>query len=237
MRPGRRSARDRRLKPALPLFRPAEALPPILYKLSGVPESLPVTLKACTCCGLVQRIGPVHPGHTALCARCRAVVALPARPHAHARVAALSLAALILYPFAMGLPVLEIEKFGHIHSATIWSGTVELLSDGQLAVGVLIFVCSIVVPLLKLGGLLAISAGRVVLGPRHRMLTFRAIDHIGRWGMIDVLLVAILVAAVKLGNWADVHAGPGVFAFAAVVVLSLAASASFDPLRIWEEEA
>lgn len=186
---------------------------------------------------MIQRIAPLGRGHAALCVRCRAVVATPGRPRAHAHVAAFSLAALILYPFAMSLPVLRIEKFGHAQSATIWSGTVELLADGQLAVGILIFLCSIVIPLLKLLGLLAVSAGGIMLGPQQRMLTFRAIDLIGRWGMIDVLLVAILVAAVKLGNWADVHAGPGVLAFAAVVVLSLAASASFDPLRIWEEEA
>ena len=53
--------------------------------------------------------------------------------------------------------------------------------------------------------------------------------------MIDVLLVAVLVAAVKLGDWMDVHAGPGAAAFGAVVVLSMLASALFDPAAIWEE--
>jgi paraquat-inducible protein A len=54
--------------------------------------------------------------------------------------------------------------------------------------------------------------------------------------MIDVLLVAVLVAAVKLGNWASVAPGPGAVAFASVVILSLLASSAFNPLSIWEQE-
>lgn len=177
-------------------------------------------------------------GCIAVCGRCGSELRRErAASDSRSRVAAFSLAALILYPMAMALPVLKLEKLGHTHSATIWSGTVDLLADGQVAIGVLIFVCSIVVPVLKLVGLLALCAGGTWLRPRQKALTFRTIDLIGRWGMIDVLLVAVLVAAVKLGDWAEVQAGPGALAFAGVVVLSLAASAFFDPVHIWEERA
>jgi paraquat-inducible protein A len=113
-----------------------------------------------------------------------------------------------------------------------------MLAEGELAVGLLILVCSVLVPLLKLGGMLLLcwrDPSRI-MGSHARARMFRLIDWIGRWGMVDVLLVAILVAAVKLGNWVDVHPGPGVVAFAGVVVLSLLASAAFDPHAIWEDQ-
>jgi paraquat-inducible protein A len=65
---------------------------------------------------------------------------------------------------------------------------------------------------------------------------YRAIEAAGRWGMIDVLLVAVTIAAVKLGDLVVVTPGPGVVAFGACVVLSLAASAVFNPHAIWETD-
>jgi uncharacterized paraquat-inducible protein A len=197
-------------------------------------------LRGCISCGLVQRVGTVPPGFEARCARCGGVIRHAVHPRARERVVALSLAALILYPLSMSLPVMEITRMGHRHSATIWSGVIEMLRERQLAVGVLIFVCSVLVPLMKIGGMFLVcwrgSGGRV-MGRRGQMHTYRLIEWIGRWGMVDVLLIALLVATVKLGNWVDVHPGPGVTAFAGVVVLSLLASASFDPAAIWEEES
>jgi len=143
---------------------------------------------------------------------------------------AFALGALILFPLAISLPVMQLRKLGHVREVTVWSGAVELLSSGQLAVGLLVFVCSIVIPLLKLGGILALGLEAPWRGrEHHRVRTHRVIDWVGRWGMLDVLLVAVLVAAIKLGNWADISPGPGVVAFASVVVLSLLASAVFDP--------
>lgn len=145
---------------------------------------------------------------------------------------AFALAALILYPLAISLPVLELRKLGHIREVTVWSGAVNLISDGQVAVGLLVFCCSIIIPFLKLSGILLLSHDRPwrgQAGAQARRHTHTAINWLGRWGMLDVTLAAILVAAIKLGNWADIHAGPGVFVFAAVVTLSLLASALFNP--------
>lgn len=145
---------------------------------------------------------------------------------------AFALAALILYPLAVSLPVMQLRKLGHVRDVTVWSGAVELLGGGHVAVGVLVFLCSIVIPLLKLGGIFLLGFEAPWRGrEQHRMRTHRVIDWVGRWGMLDVLLVAVLVAAIKLGNWAEISPGPGVVAFASVVVLSLLASAVFDPRR------
>jgi paraquat-inducible protein A len=142
--------------------------------------------------------------------------------------AAFALGALILYPAAMTLPVLELHKLGHVRGVTVWSGAVDLISEGEVAVGLLVFVCSIVVPVLKMIGVLSLSWRRRWESPEARARLHRVIEWMGRWSMLDVLLVAILVAAIKLGNWAEIHAGPGALAYAALVVMSLMASATFD---------
>lgn len=173
----------------------------------------------------------------ACCARCetslvkRSVVA-----RSNSRTAAIATAALILYPFAVTLPMLEVERFGHTSAASILEGVASLLSGGHWIVGVVVLLCSIVVPLGKLAALLALSAGGLGLGRRHRALTYRLVEWTGRWGMLDVLLVAVLVAVLKLGDMVTVTAGPAALAFCGVVVLSLAAAASFDPHALWEAE-
>jgi paraquat-inducible protein B len=191
-------------------------------------------LKACHCCGLVQRVAEVPSGYVARCARCRSVVRHATIPKSASRVAALSIAALILYLPAMMLPILEIEQMGQTQSATIWSGVVSLLAEGEVFVGVVVLICSVVAPLAKIGAMLVLAGGDLLLHQEHRALTYRVVEWIGRWGMLDVLLVTLLVAAVKLGSWVEVHPGPGVAAFSGVVILSLLASAAFDQHAIWE---
>lgn len=199
--------------------------------------SSPAQLHACHCCGLIQSIPPVPAAHRAICPRCHSRLDHTPVAQSLAWPAALALAALVLYPLAMSLPVLEIQKLGHSRAATIWSGVVQMYADGHALIGTIVLLCSIVVPLGKILGIFILCTPqlRSRLSRRHRSLTYRTIDWLGRWGMIDVLLVAILVAAVKLGDWVDVAAGPGIIAFAGVVVLSLLASLTFDPRSIWSD--
>ena len=94
-----------------------------------------------------------------------------------------------------------------------------------------------IVPLMKLAGLFFLVATvRLKRGRRLRRHTrvYRFIDVIGPWAMLDVFLLAVLVALVKLASWAKIIPGPGLAAFAAVVVLTMLASATFDPRLIWE---
>lgn len=193
-------------------------------------------IRACPCCGLLQRVRPVRHGWRSRCVRCRATISRSIRPGSQARAGAFALAALILFPVAMVLPIIEIERFGHVQSATIWSGVVELAADGLVAVAVVVFLCSIVIPVLKITAIFALCAGDLVLARHHRATTYRLLEWIGRWGMVDVLLVAVLIAVVKLGNWVQMRPGGGATAFTAVVVLSLLASTAFDPHIIWRAQ-
>ena len=93
---------------------------------------------------------------------------------------------------------------------------------------------SIVFPLVKLAFLLELSF-LGILHRKHRAVTYRIMEHAGKWSMMDVLLLALLVMLVKLGDLVSFHFGPAVIAFALCVAMSMIASISFDPHAIWEE--
>lgn len=207
-------------------------------------------MAACARCGQLQWLpeakrcdgaragrGDVH------CARCGASMADSRDDGARRRVRAawtvsLTLSALILYPLAMALPIMRIERFGHGHDTTIWGGVVSLVEDGHTVMGLIVLACSVLVPLMKLGAMLVLSMPRLAerrFTAAHRHATYRLVEFLGRWGMLDVLLVAVLIAAIKLGDLMSVRAGPGVAAFGAMVLLSLGASACFDAKAIWSE--
>jgi paraquat-inducible protein A len=147
-----------------------------------------------------------------------------------------ALAALMIWPLAISLPVLRLQRLGHINEASIWSGAVALLEHGQWLVGIIVIACSIVIPLAKLLGLLYLGMASPSRLAHHRARLYRWIELLGRWGMVDVLLVAVVVAALKMGDLVEVQPGPGVIAFTTCVLLSLLAAAFFDPHRIWETE-
>ncbi|MDZ4755743.1 MAG: paraquat-inducible protein A [Phycisphaerae bacterium] len=174
-------------------------------------------------------------GAVARCARCRARVAQH-RPADATRAAALALAALILLLPANLLPILQIEYLGRVKASTVWSGCVALWDEGMTAVAIVVFLASIVIPFAKLAAIFTLcwldGSSRFV---RTRVWLLRQIERIGRWSMLDVFLLAILVALVKLDSLSSARPGPGLFFFAAVVVLTILASASFDSRSLWQE--
>lgn len=174
-------------------------------------------------------------GSVACCTQCLTVIRKDVHPRTRSRTAAIALAALILYPVAMSLPVMQIERFGYESEASIWSGMVGLLAEGHLFIGLVVLLFSVLAPIGKLGLLLMLCLGRRSLSLRDRARAYRVIELVGRWGMVDVLLIAVLVAIVKLGDLVTVTPGPGVILFGAVVFLSLLSSAMFDPHVIWKD--
>ncbi|MEM7232860.1 MAG: paraquat-inducible protein A [Planctomycetota bacterium] len=193
-------------------------------------------LKACHCCGLIHRVPELSPEQRASCARCGTRLQLPreARRNA-ARTAAAAVGAFVLFWPAILLPIVEIEELGHRSGSSILFGTIELLSHGDWFVGGVVLVFSIIFPLLKICLLLELSLLQW-LARKHKALTYRAMEHAGRWSMMDVLLLAFLVMLVKLGNLVTFHFGPAVVAFVFCVVLNMIASFYFDPHGIWDED-
>jgi len=192
---------------------------------------------ACDTCGLVQAVEPLAPGQAAECVRCASFLGARSSTVSLEITAALSLAALVLYVPAMTYPIMKMYLYGGYSESTVWDGIVLLAENNQWFVAVIVFLASMVIPLVKLAGLFAlVVTARMGWGRRLRSRTqlYKFIDAIGPWAMLDVFLLAVLVALVKLSTWAMILPGPGLFAFTAVVVLTMLASASFDPKLIWQ---
>lgn len=152
------------------------------------------------------------------------------------RTAAFAISALLLYPPAVLLPVLKIDRLGNAHETGIIDGVATLFTDGHGWLAAIVLVCSVIIPLTKLLGLLVLSTTRIRVGTTTRRRLWRAIEALGRWGMLDVLLVAALVALVKLGDLVRIEPGPGAAVFALMVAFSLLASACFDPRAVRQGE-
>jgi paraquat-inducible protein A len=193
---------------------------------------------SCPTCGLLQQLEVLERGRVAECARCGSRLAEGPRASLQ-RTAAFALAALILYVPANVYPIMRMHFHGAYSESTVWDGVVKLADAGQWFVALIVFLASIVIPVLKLAGLLyLVLTIRFGLGRRlrERARIYRFIDIIGPWAMLDVFLLAALVGLVQLGTIATVLPGAGLMAFAAVVVLTLLASASFDPKTIWRAQ-
>ena len=190
---------------------------------------------ACKICGLVQRLENVPPRHLAECARCDGILQCY-HPNSRARTAALSLAALCLYVPANIYPIMVMEYMGRHTQNTVLGSVRALYRDGMWAVAGLVFAASILVPLLKLFGLFFLVTNLGRRWQKARTLVHKAICIMGPWAMLDVFLLALMVALIRFGKFATVIPGPGIFVFASVVVLTILASSSYDPRLIWKEE-
>jgi uncharacterized paraquat-inducible protein A len=193
-------------------------------------------LRGCPCCGLVQRLPPAPVGWRAVCDRCGAPFHSPARAQrGRSRAVAAALAALILYVPAVTWPMLRLERLGQVREDNLLGGIMSLLSAGHWFVGSVVLVFSVIVPPVKLLTLLTLGLGGAGFAQRHQAAAYRLVEVVGRWGMLDVMLVAVLVAFVKLGGLAQIKAGPGLTAFALCVLAGLIASLCFDPHFLWRE--
>jgi paraquat-inducible protein A len=190
-------------------------------------------LASCHVCGLVQTITP---GHPARCPRCEARVHVR-KPDSLSRSWALLLAAYVLYIPANLLPMMETRTIFGLQQDTIMSGVVLFWTSGSWMLATIVFTASILVPLLKLFALtyLLLTVGRrSVDEPERRTRLYRIVELIGRWSMLDVFVVALVVALVQIRSLATITAGTGTTAFGAVVVLTLLASRCFDSRLIWD---
>ncbi len=187
---------------------------------------------ACTACELL--VTGAHPGGA--CPRCGAVLH-HRKPYAFRITAALVAAGFMLYVPANALPVLTLVSFGQEQSNTIITGMLELIHNRLWPLALIVFLASIVVPLLKLCGLTwmllaTLQGSRRALIVRTRF--FRLIDTVGPWSNIDVFVASVLVALLQFGAIARAQAGSGLTAFAAVVILTMIATRTFDTRLMWD---
>ncbi|MEW6265392.1 MAG: paraquat-inducible protein A [Thermodesulfobacteriota bacterium] len=200
------------------------------------PTACALSLANCHRCGLLARLDRRHAGGRARCPRCGTALHFR-KPNSLSRTWALLLAAYIFYLPANLLPITSVYSVGLTQSDTIMSGVIYFIVTGSWPIALVIFVASILVPLFKMAVLtfLLISVRRKSRWrPRDRARLYRFIEDIGRWSMVDIYVVTILAALVNFGSLGTVQAGPGALFFAAVVVITLLATLSFDPRLIWD---
>ena len=192
-----------------------------------------ISCASCHACGLLVRL---RGGHGAACPRCGSALHVR-KPSSLERTWALVIAAAICYLPANLFPVMTVTSLGKSQSDTILSGVIFLLNHGMWPLAAIVFTASIFVPMMKLAILtfLLISVQRrSSWRPVERTRLYRLTEAIGRWSMIDIYVVTILVALVRLGNLASIEAGLGAVFFGSVVVITILAAESFDPRIIWD---
>jgi len=198
------------------------------------PTASDLSLVGCRTCRLVCRKPPA--GSAAFCPRCGARL-FRRKPESLTRTRALLLAAIILYLPANLLPITHTMSLTSRQSDTIISGVIYFMTTGSWFVAAVIFIASVLIPLLKLL-ILAFLLVSVQTGsqwrPLERSQLYRLTEAVGRWSMVDIFVVSIMVALVKLGAVAQIEAGPGAVYFAAVVIITMLAAMSFDPRLIWD---
>ncbi len=192
------------------------------------------SLIACLHCDLLQRIPELAPGASARCPRCNKEL-WRHREDSLNRTLALTLAAAVLYVVANTVPMLGLTIVGRNASTTVIGGAQHLWDNGQKIVGVLVMLTAVIAPALQIGLMLAIVLGAMRGRPPRwvgMLLRYHPTTRI--WSMIEVMMVGVLVALVKIADYATVIPGMALFVLWVLVFILAGMSASFDSREVWE---
>ena len=187
-------------------------------------------LAGCHTCG---KVSPVELGR---CPRCGTQLHLR-KPDSIESTIALMAAAAALYIPSHLLPVMTVVEIGVVTPSTIIGGMMTFWRSGAYPIALVIFAASILIPLLKIASLswlCAAAGGWVHPSPAALGRIYWFTELLGRWSMIDIFVVGILVSLLQLGNYMAITPGPGALAFAGVVVLTMFAAMRFDPRLLWD---
>ena len=205
---------------------PAQTLPP-----QGAVTARQASLVACPTCGRLSRL------HTRIrCPRCGATLH-SRKPESRERTWALLLTAIILYIPANMLPVMRVVSLGRVQADTILGGIIYFVETGSWLLALIIFIASVVVPIVKISILTFLLVSEhygSLWRPEQRARLYRLTELVGRWSMVDIFVVTLMVAMVELGNLASIAPGPGAVAFAMMVIATMLAANVFDPRLVWD---
>ncbi|MBH3462003.1 paraquat-inducible protein A [Pseudomonas putida] len=196
--------------------------------------SLPLEdLVACHECDLLLRKPVLQHGEKAQCPRCGYEL-YAHRYNVVNRSLALVLTALFLYIPANFLPIMQLHLLGQTADDTVWSGVLGLYNSEMRGVAVVVFLCSMAIPLLKLlCQLLVLLSIRLNIGRGHGLLFYRIYHHLREWGMLEVYFMGVLVAIVKLVDLAQLTVGLGLFCFISLLLVQVWLEVVMSPHQIW----
>jgi paraquat-inducible protein A len=203
---------------------PGEKLP------KGARTAREANLVACASCGLLSPLASLS------CSRCGSTLQ-SRKLNSRERTWALLFTAILLYLPANLLPVMRVVSLGRAQSDTIMGGVFYFLRTGSWPLALIIFIASVVVPILKiviLAFLLISERQRSSRWPEHRARLYRLTEMVGRWSMVDIFVITLMVALVELGSVANITPGPGSVAFALMVFSTMLAVQCFDPRLVWD---
>ena len=204
------------------------------HKSSGISHDDIASRKILNChtCGFLS----LHTGELQTCHRCTSSLHHRKHNSIEATWALLASALILLIP-ANVYPVMTVIRFGQGEPSTILSGVLHLIESGMWGLAMIVFVASIVVPVMKLTILffLLISVHKKsIWRPRDRTLLYRVTEMVGAWSMVDIFLIGLLSSLVSLDSLSTIRPGIGAIFFAGVVVITMFAAHSFDPRLIWD---
>ncbi|MNV25836.1 Paraquat-inducible protein A [compost metagenome] len=200
-------------------------------ELSEIPLE---NLVACHECDLLMRKPELAHGEKAMCPRCGYEL-YANRYNVVQRSLALVIAALLLFIPANFLPIMQLNLLGQSSQDTVWSGVVALFDTGMQSVSVIVFLCSMGIPLLKLLCQLTVLLSiRFDVGRSYGLLLYRIYHHIREWGMLEVYFMGVLVAIVKLADMAAITVGLGLACFIGLLLIQVWLEVVMSPHQIWQ---
>ncbi len=185
-------------------------------------------------CHLCYKLAPAALHH---CPRCGSTLHLRKADSIQRTLALLATASLLYIPANL-YPIMITEQLGTAEGSTILGGVILLIHHGAIPVALVIFLFSVMVPLGKLMSMFYLVwtvKRRSTVSAKQRTLMYQITEFVGKWSMVDVFVVAILVALVHLGGLLSIRPGIAALSFAGVVIITMIAAESFDPRLIWDE--
>ena len=189
---------------------------------------------ACPDCDLLQHLSPLEPGDKSRCLRCDSLLAKrPVGPEGFCL--ALTVTAAVAYVLANTSPLMDLSAVGRSASTTIAGGALEMWRENEQLTGALVAICAVIAPGAYLFYMIVLLlAARLSPVPRWVGGMLRSIHHFEMWSMLEVMLLGILVALIKIAEVATVEPGIGMYAVGTLVVLFPAIIVTFDEREIWQ---
>ena len=172
-----------------------------------------------------------------VCTRCNHIVRKQIKDSLQVSLA-LTICAILLYIPAMLYPIMEVTRLGVKIESTILEGVISFLEQESYFIAIVVFTASVIIPLIKLVGLLFIFISlkiNVKMHNNRKILIFKFVEAIGKWSMIDIYVVALLASIVQLDEIFNIKGGIAATSFALMVILTMIAANRFDTRIIWDE--
>ena len=191
-------------------------------------------LRVCVHCDLVQEIPSLKEGQRVVCGRCKTVLAKHTRNSLN-RSLALAITGIVLFLITNMFPILTLKAQGVMVDSSLLAASIELYKIDRPFLSILVFFTTLVFPLLSLMGIIYVLGSiRFGWNARHMAPIYRFLDNSEIWGMLEVFLLAVIVAGVKLGDLAEVIIGPSLYSFFALIIIMAMLGMTLNPEDVWK---